>query len=1065
MLTFASPYVDMTATLPPVTPPPDLNQKRLESLRKSPVARMLTGATLVLKAYQLDMDWPPPVRTYLQQRLSRALQDTAGKPLSPDDLHVHFSTEDNPAVEVDGHEHYSLQLSLTDLALLSFTPRDFLALIRCIEPDRPLDHSSPQLTTTAAVRLIMNARWTDDYAVLWEVFWARHEATYCALAKLSFLAGLARQYRQKKISRDGYHLALDALGLTAFPKTPDCLERPARATRAAISLLSINEQCIPGVFQLRSATTSHCFIHTLGRKPSALEYISDNPEHMTNRLLAAANASPWLAPCLDVVHSESKELATLGSKTIEGDVFAALTAAQKRFSLDRLDTDIHQTGDDAALFEPIARGLRIISTLDLWQSEPPILERVPVALKVAGRVMRTLIKRHHGLAVNPDQVFIRYVRGTSTSPLGNARTPTTHVHVPNEKPISLSQALMTNYRVEHAEGYLDHGARNIVYTDPDGKGQWTDDRLLAIDADAIERLVKGIDFLAQMTQAIDTFWDNQQAFIEQSFKTTFLAQAVISLKRGTLSRVGFDTVVQALDTRIDAVRWVALGLYVQYSLIDGPQEHYCAGLLVLVPAGKSPRVLYQAGQAQAFIEFNSSDELNQHIETAAKAAQWRQVVLSYLPVRHHQRFDYLLKLWAHEQQPTAPTSVFRPWTDVLYNHDVRKAQAHSLCEKALTGSPFAFMRETLKQNCLDDAQDQIITSKQVALDYWTHQLNRLQLLLAPLAFFLTPAAMASLATELGVLSLNISSAQLPGGRYREKNQALVTALSLGLLQAAPSTPRLLRALRKIATPALTTRLSIPLNSVIRSKSFSALLNRLVNARKTRLERFFNTDSLLKTWNIPGHPAFGTLPVNVWKLERNFLLWTSDTAQARTLLVSTHGYDLPWGKTAQIPNGTELRTYVPHGYSLPDPGLHRVIRKRIKTFSILNNVDNTLASTSNLPTPYVMTDKLLAGTSRPGMIRNYRLSKFQSQDGESYQDISYLVRNSNLSPLHGQLASTPVDVLTVRNRLGIAHPTLENLFNALSAQGIHYDKILLVHCRCSAFKGLFGLAPTYQPPVA
>ncbi|RMS33972.1 hypothetical protein ALP71_00122 [Pseudomonas coronafaciens pv. garcae] len=59
----------------------------------------------------------------------------------------------------------------------------------------------------------------------------------------------------------------------------------------------------------------------------------------------------------------------------------------------------------------------------------------------------------------------------------------------------------------------------------------------------------------------------------------------------------------------------------------------------------------------------------------------------------------------------------------------------------------------------------------------------------------------------------------------------------------------------------------------------------------------------------------------------------------------------------------------------------------------------------------------------------------------------------------------MDVLTVRNRFGMTPPSLADLFNSLSAQGIHYDRILLVHCRCAAFSALLSRAPVYHAPTA
>ncbi|MGV8917321.1 MAG: putative adhesin [Pseudomonas sp.] len=316
-----------------------------------------------------------------------------------------------------------------------------------------------------------------------------------------------------------------------------------------------------------------------------------------------------------------------------------------------------------------------------------------------------------------------------------------------------------------------------------------------------------------------------------------------------------------------------------------------------------------------------------------------------------------------------------------------------------------------------------------------------------------------MAIEFGIVSLNIASANLPGARQAEKKQVILAALSFGLLQLAPYTPRLLRSFGKLTAPVKTAVRKAPVAVV--AKSFGSLLNRSIAPRNTRLETFFGTNSLLKTWSIAAHPVFRTSLVKIWKLEQKFLLWTSGKGQARTLVVSTHGYHLPGSRNTPIPSRTELHVYAPHGYILIDPGLHRIIRRRVNPLAILKNTENTLVSAPNLPTPYVMTDKLLAGTSQPGMIKNYSLSKYQTPQYESYDTIGHAVSNSNQSPFHGHLPSAPMDVLTVRNRFGMIDPTLDDLFTTLSRQGIHYEKILLVHCRCSAIDAAMQRAPVYR----
>lgn len=1034
------------ATLPPI------QHKQIARLRKSRVAKLLAASHLSLKAWQMDLDCPPEPRVFIREQLARLLFERTGKALSADEIHIHFSTDTHPAVALDGHEIYTSRLSLTEIGMALFDEARLYALLQNAEPERPMDELS--MTTRQMLLLIDQADWPSQYEALLGAFWDRHEATYRLLAKLSFLDTLTRLHKRKLISVDGYQLALEVLGLEGFPMSVEELETSGSGQRAKVSLLSFNGQVVPCLFLLTSRNTDHNFIHVLGHKPTVTEYIGDDAELTKQKLLEAVNASPAHAAYLHTASDDNDAPHNIEIIALNRDVFSALTVAQKQYSLDRLTPD--------ALFLLIERGLSLVGAVGCWPLQPEILTRVPHPTKAANRLMRLYLRQHHQLDLEPDHVFLRYLPGTSRTPLGSAHSPVNQVHTPSEKSISLSNALMNNYRVDRPMGYLDNGGRTEVYSDPTGKGIWSGEARLNIDPEAIEQHVKTFGFLGWMSKRLAQFWQQHAATIEQSFKTTFIAQAMISLKQQQLSREGFDLLVQMLDATssnaiISDIRCAALGLPVQLSVVDGAQCQPCAGLLTFSHRERPLTVLYQAGQSVAFIEFTSDHELNVHLQTAAKDEGWRNVLLSYLPANAHEKFAQLLEVWAGLRTSGTPSSMLRPWTDVIYANDLHKAKARNLCEQPFVSSPFVFIRQTLQRNFQADAEDQILTSREVSLRYWTRQVLHLELLLVPLSVLLTPAILASLAAHMGSVYLSIETAKLPGNRAREKTQALLNVLSFGLLHLAPATPRLLRAFSKFNVAGNTVNAAAAVN-----RSIGMWFNRSITPRKTRLETFFRTNSLLKTWNIAGHSSFGLLPVKAWKLGRRFLLWTSDKAQARTLVVSTHGYYLPWTKTAAIPNGTELRTFAPHGYELVDPRLHRVVSQRVNPFSLLTNVDNTPARA--LPA-YLATDKLLAGTSLQGRIKNYSLSKYQSTTGETYQEISNVVRNSNLPPWHGQLPAVPMDVLSVRSRFGMTPPTLQDLFNTLSRQGIHYDKILLVHCRCSALKSLLGLAPDYTAPSA
>ena len=1037
----------------------EAHRNRLEALTKSPGFKLIPHSTLMLKASQMDMDYPPRLRDYVREQLKQLLKRTTGKALSPDTLSIRFRTDTNPAVDDQGHERYSRRMTLTDIGVMSFNGAMMAALLQNTFADQPLDKSTPTLTAKAALELVINARWAFDYPALLESFWDKHRDTYRALAKLSFLDELARQYEHRKISREGYQLALEALGLEAFPDSGLCLQLAVRGSWSTASMLMISDQLVPDAFQLRSKNTSHCFIHLPGGRTTPVEYISAEPRHMTQKLVAALNGA----------RGQQAVSGRSSLSEIQGDIFSAIAAAEEKRSLDYLDA---QAGESQVSLSPqpnpftrVERGLSLLSAVDIWQSAPGILQHIPTPLSTAASVMTNALREKHGWTVDPDRVFIRYQRGHSITPLGDARHPAVDFQVPDEHPISLSEALVSNYRVASPNGYIDHGGRTAVYYDSTGKGAWTASQELPMDPQAIETVIREINFLDLMHRKIDEFWALHQTTIDQTLQAHFTTQALLCIKQGTVQRSGFDLIVQALDQLADApdgkpVEWLIPGFFLQHSIFEGPVAQYCPSLLVLSHPDQPQRVLYQAGMLKAFVEFASEDDLNRYLRYAARSQTWREAVLNYVPMRHQPRLTYILKLWAGEQAPSEPISILRPWTDVLLNQDARKALAQERSDQRFAGSPFAHIRSMLRQNARWDADDSIVTSQEVSLRYWTRQLNHLQFLLAPLSMLLTPALIGALATELGIVGLNIASADLPGARHDEKRQAMLSVLSLGLLQLPPLMPRIAHALGKLARP-VKPAVRPALAAATNTRSFGTWLHRSMRERETRLEQFFHTDTALKVWHIPGHPTFASLAVKAWKLQRQFLLWTAENRQARTLVVSSHGYSLPWSRNAVIPNGTELGVFAPHGFELVDPRLHRVVSRKAVPFAVLNSRDNRLAPA--LGNPYELTERLLAGTARRGMIKNYTLAKFQTPHGESYRDISHIVRNSHRSPFMSTLPPSPMDVLTIRNRFGMAPPTLEKLFNALFEAGIHYDRILLVHCRCSAFKSLLGMAPVYKVP--
>ncbi|RZI71720.1 MAG: hypothetical protein EOP13_17310 [Pseudomonas sp.] len=1087
-----------TAAVAPAEPH-SLNHKRLMRQAVSPVAELLYGSFWVLKAWQLDLAFPHSIVRHLDQRLEETLQARFATAIDIDELHVSFDTALEPAVEVDGRERFELRLTLRELGRETLNPLALLALQRCAEADRPLSASTPSLTVSVFFELLIEARWTLEYEQMQRQFWEQHGDTWEMLARLAFLDGLTRLHSRKRIDNEGHLLALDALALSRFPQQLQDLQPIRPPARSTVRGLALNGEIIPGIFHVRSNTTGHCYVHVLGSAPHCHEYISDDAPWKADKVLEAINASAWHR--LNLSLDGTRTALTLGDPS--DDVFAQLRVAQQRFWAARLtggdtvESPDALIDDDHAALMPIEPALALVSALDHWHHHEPLLARIPTPLGVANRLMGQWLRQMsprlkpvplnqtHTLITDPHQVFIRYLPGTSRTPWGHPRIAAANVIVaPDETPVTLSQALLSRFRALQPQGYDDEGGRWVVYADPSGKGTWSAEAELNISATSVEAYIQGIDFLGLMQHQLGRFWQQQRADVERSLWSTFIGQALLALKNGDLPRDSFHRVTDAVeqaqqvhlpDTPLFGtalIRWSAAGFYVGNGLPLGADCPPCVGLLMIRAPGQEGGVLYQAGQSRPFVPFSGRQALIDHLTAAAADPAWRETVLSYMPRRLHVRLGYILELWGGVRAPAEPVSILRPWTEPLYSPDTHAARQHQWDEQKLSGSPMGFICEGLRLNSQYDAEDRIVTDREQALGSWLQHLNRLQLLLAPMALLLPAASVAALTASAASVALGIQAANLPGDRQEERRQVMFAILSLGLLHMAPATPRLLQAFRKLAAPtkALSRGLGRGLGQgLTRGQSappahrFGDWLRRSTHARKTLIKPFFNGTALMKTWRVAGSAEFGTSAVQVWKLGRKFLLWTSHRSQARTLVVSSHGYYLPWTRTTAIPNGTELRTFAPHGHELVDPILHRIASQSVRPYAMLN-------STQTLPGPGVgpfhdmlARDTLMAGTLLPGRIKNYTLAKFQSEHYESYRDISQIVRNSHQPPLPSPLPKTPMDVLTVRNRFGMTNPTLQDLFGALHRQGIHYDNILLVHCRCPAVGSLLGRSPSFVAP--
>ncbi len=238
--------------------------------------------------------------------------------------------------------------------------------------------------------------------------------------------------------------------------------------------------------------------------------------------------------------------------------------------------------------------------------------------------------------------------------------------------------------------------------------------------------------------------------------------------------------------------------------------------------------------------------------------------------------------------------------------------------------------------------------------------------------------------------------------------------------------------------------------------------------------FFGTTKPMQVWNITAsNNRFQHLDVKAWFLDEQFLLFTGKTNKADHLIISSHGGTFPKSGAVQIPGNTELVVLGPHGWILVDPKTTNIAKGNVLSYGIIN--ENAALPTqiafnpslfSGVPNTYPkqIDAKILAGTNIPGHIRNYTLAKYQKFGigEESYLDIIKIVnRSRNTLPIINDIGLKPVDILTVRNRLGRFDPNLEDVFKSLQNNGVQYKKITLAFCRS---KILGGSSAIYETPI-
>jgi hypothetical protein len=870
-------------------------------------------------------------------------------------------------------------------------------------------------------------------------------------------------------------MVANAAGLNNEP-TQRTLESTQADSSIAMEMFAFGGRRAASIVQLTSKAQGSTVLYVAGRTPAFLEFANKAAATAWfGQRLASDEGSDLLAHFDDLPVNEdgAVEFDTQASPppdSMTNDIFDMLLHAQRTRAMHAVDTppapdmEPWRNSDDA---DTLVAGDGVFAPLDLaltlTVTAPPISEedsRALAALPTPEDTARRLIREKFP-GLDPDHTFVKCVVEKRTPDFWEffgRDMDLPLVPPPDTAPRSLAEALLTNYRVVDIN--LRPDARNVVYTDPTGEGTY--DPAKTVRADNLNSLL-AVDLAKTYDQEVREYWKRHGGTVERSFQARFIAQANGARRDGELSEDGLKTVTRVLD-QIQVPSGIAQNNAVQ---ISSPRlnEVSSPAIMILRDPSRSSLVLYQPDVVPPFQEFGNDQFLRSYLKSAATKEVWRNQFMAPVPLISHEALnDTLQRMGVPRVRHTLRTSPYPSAPDLEYD----------LPLEAVTGNPFRWMKDKMQLKSELDGDELIVSDGEQRLSQLREAAAQWQLALAIPALIGGPFVVPLLVATAASAALNLYAASSPETGSENARSATISAamdtfaLTLGLAAMAPRTAKaVFRSLRKpsrmpptrgAGSSTMGSRTgSLPRDTAAMSsgaKSSGASVTR--GQRKTQLEPFFGSSAYRKVWRIPGNARMGQEDVKVWKLGKHFQLWTGEKAQAKTLVVSSHGEYFNPADTALIPANTAVKPYGPHDFALYDPGLQNVASGLVKPYATVTPNSINLHPSALTLGKYNAVKRLyknitvanpadpvaIAGTSQPGRMTNYVLSKYQHSAGESYQNVADVVRQSHV-PGAG---NGPVDVLTVRNRTLGMEPTLKNLFNELHNAGIHYDEILLVCCR-------------------
>ncbi|MGL4539634.1 MAG: dermonecrotic toxin domain-containing protein [Candidatus Rhabdochlamydia sp.] len=765
----------------------------------------------------------------------------------------------------------------------------------------------------------------------------------------------------------------------------------------------------------------------------------------------------------------------------QGDIFSFITERQKaRITADlyaystpksiQIGSVLNYQSTESAFSTTIASAIAYIPYLlpNIHTTSSQLGELFPNPYTTASEFMKKAIKDKLGLDIDPDKTFIQESFYETKIILVHPSLPARFKKKMKRSSQSLTEAALSNYQEAYS---FFNDIKTIIYQNHSGRAEYISrNQLLDISPKDIENIIQEADLDILHKNKLGSFWSTHADRVKYFIKHKFLQEALEAYQNKILSEKNFKMVSEVAFYSLaieeaDLSDFINPHLYMEALNIAG---YSSTDIFLFRDTSQQQVILYISGNKTAFFIFKNYKQCINFLEKNAKnKPKWQQLLTSHFSLDVQDSVLNALKkgpfigggfsiATAPFPKPIDPNSI-----------------QHSLTTKPIEKSLFETIQKNIQERSYLDANVIITSDRELMLKRILNAVKSIELLLLLPSFgfpLLNWGILAALTTEVAA------------NLYIAKNADTVKERHQAAIDAGINSVEFIFSMAFLSARSL--KVSKSQNEIIlQDQEKLRLLNSgsgvfsFSEKNPISEELFFDTTKSMKVWQMANSDGLlKHLDAKAWFLDEQFLLFTGKTKKAKHLIISSHGGYLPKSGIVQVPKNTDLVVLGPHGWQLVDPKTAKIAKGLVLPYGIINESAAIPTQTALYPSlfsrsanthihPRKTDIKLLAGTSVPGHIRNYTLSKYQrfGVGEESYLDIVRTIHHSRHPfPDIYKMGFQPVDILTIRNRRGKTLPTLADILKSLKSNGIHYDRITLEFCRSKISSSAATPALKYIP---